>query len=220
MTSMRNAISATALLGLSVFAQAAPLTVVSYDTPNGASGTYHYWDVGYTGSGNTIEDGALLSGGTGDLTDGITSDQNWNNIENSAGTGPYIGWDSAVTPDPIVKFSFGGAVLINSIMIHMDDSDGFGGVATPDAIEVSSNGSDYVGGQITDPTGAAPFVITLPVNLTSSELFVRFSYRNEWIFIDEISFDGTPANVPEPALPALLGLGLAAIGWVRRNSLK
>ena len=47
----------------------------SYEMPNGggdaSGGTYNYWDGSYSGSGSTTTDAAALSGGLGDLTDGI-----------------------------------------------------------------------------------------------------------------------------------------------------
>ena len=33
-----------------------------------------------------------LAAAWGDLTDGIIASSNWFNVENTAGTGPYVGW--------------------------------------------------------------------------------------------------------------------------------
>jgi len=43
----------------------------SYDMLNGNTGSYNYWDETYNGSGCVTCDNAALSGGRGDLTDGI-----------------------------------------------------------------------------------------------------------------------------------------------------
>src|SRR5438067_2130557 len=72
------------------------LTPISYDMPNGfgraSGGMYNYWDKQYTGTGSTMTDGALLTGGLGDLTDGVIAGGHWYDVENIQGTGPYVGW--------------------------------------------------------------------------------------------------------------------------------
>ncbi len=50
---------------------------VSYDAPNGYTGSYEYWDESYSGIGDTSIDGAALTGGLGDLADGIVANDNW-----------------------------------------------------------------------------------------------------------------------------------------------
>jgi hypothetical protein len=222
MNCMKHAIAAIALGAFAGTAAAVPVTAVSYDMPNGSGqasgGTYNYWDASYSGSGNVTLDGAALSGGTGDLTDGITTNLNWNNIENAAGTGPYVGWRSNITPDPVVRFDFGGSVLISSVTVHMDDSNGTGNVQTPLSIDLSTDGVTYTSNAITDPVSSSPFNATLPLLEITNQLFVRFTHRDQWIFIDEVTFDGERPNaVPEPALPALLGLGLVALGISRKR---
>jgi len=214
----RTTVLLVALTSLAGSASAS-LLVTSYDMQNGdgqaSGGSFNYWDRKYNGSGSTTTDSALLSGGTGDLTDGITTNQNWNLVENAAGTGPYVGWTSARTPNPVVRFNFGALSQVSSVTVHLDDSNGFGGVSPPLSIDTSTDGISFVSHAIADPAGGGPFSVTLPLSLTTNNVFVRFDNRSSWVFIDEVSFDGTA--VPEPSTLALLGLGLAGLGFSRRK---
>jgi hypothetical protein len=87
-----------ALVCVAAPARAAQIFASSYAMPNGygtaTGGNFNYWDLNYTGSGSTNVDGAPLSGGLGDLTDGIIASGRWNTVENGAGTGPYVGWQT------------------------------------------------------------------------------------------------------------------------------
>ena len=72
--------------------KAAFVSPVTYDMRNGDTGSYNYWDKNYTGSGSTTTDSALLTGGLGDLTDGIVTTLNWYAAEPpTGGDGPYVG---------------------------------------------------------------------------------------------------------------------------------
>ncbi|MEY2882981.1 MAG: hypothetical protein RL490_705, partial [Pseudomonadota bacterium] len=73
---MRAMIPALALLAATP-ALAAQLTVTRYDMVNGGGqstgGSSNYWDRNYTGAGCSICDYAALSGGVGDLTNGVAA---------------------------------------------------------------------------------------------------------------------------------------------------
>jgi hypothetical protein len=59
----------------------APVTPPSYDMPNGQIGRFTYFDESYNGNGNTAQADAPLSGGLGDLTDGIVTNARWFDAE-------------------------------------------------------------------------------------------------------------------------------------------
>ncbi|MBL8499530.1 MAG: hypothetical protein JNL77_02930, partial [Nitrosomonas sp.] len=84
-------ITALVILGAASSAYAA-LTPDSYNMLNGNTGSYNYWDETYSGAGCVTCDNAVLSGGRGDLTDGIIAADNWFVTEAPAGNGPYVGW--------------------------------------------------------------------------------------------------------------------------------
>ena len=122
---------AIGLLGASA-AGATVVNATSYDMVNGngqaSNGSFNYWDLEYTGAGSTNVDGSPLSGGLGNLTDGVIATDNWFNTENGAGTGPYVGW---LSTDPVIDFFFAAITSFNSITFNVDDSEGAGGVSQP-----------------------------------------------------------------------------------------
>ena len=207
--------AAAALLATATGAQAAQLVVSSYDTPNGSGtasgGSFNYWDKNYNGSGATTTDGAALSGGTGDLTDGYSETLPWYSVENGAGTGPYVGWRSSTTANPTVTFHFASPATVNSIAIAMDNS-GVGGVSAPSQILV-----DGIARAFTAPTVGTAGISTISgLNLTGSSHTVEFDYGNAWIFVSEVDFFGRSA-LPEPATWAMMILGIGAVGFAMRR---
>lgn len=221
---MNKALIAVAAMAVAGSAGAAALAPSSYSMANGSGtasgGQFNYWDAGYSGSGATTTDGAALSGGLGDLTDGVIATDNWIDVENGAGTGPYVGWSSALTPNPVVTFHFGSPVDIDLIRVHADDSGGNGGVDLPASVLIT-----WAGGSLNftvtdpDPASTAPVWLDfggLGIGQVSS-LSLQFFNSNTWVFIDEVSFDGNAAAVPAPATLGLVLLGLAAAARRQRN---
>lgn len=52
--------AAAAMVVAAAPALAVTVPVTNYAMPNGNSGSFHYWDLGYTGAGATSTDGAAL----------------------------------------------------------------------------------------------------------------------------------------------------------------
>lgn len=180
-----------------------------------SGGSFNYWDKAYTGAGATTTDGAALSGGLGDLTDGVVASDFWYNTENSAGTGPYVGWYDAVTPNPVITFNFAGATTVNGISIHVDNSYA-GRVFAPGTILV-----DGVVQTFTAPTiGTIGWINLTGLNFTGASHTIEFDQDPNlrgWTFVSEITFDG--GAVPEPATWTLMigGFGLAGAALRRRR---
>lgn len=188
----------------------------SYDMPNGYGqanmGSFNYWDKAYTGSGNTSLDFAPLSGGLGDLTDGVVATGRWDTVENLEGTGPYVGWAAI---DPVITFHFAQAHSFSRVTVWHDDANGYGNVATPMAFTVT------VGGQsqrfeITDPPGDTPFASTLVLGpgFTGSSLQLQVHRFDTATMLSEVQISA----VPEPASAALLAAGAGLLLALRRRS--
>lgn len=219
MTTLSKAIFVGAISALALSATSAGATQVfssGYNMPNGdgqaSGGSYNYWDLNYSGSGATNVDGAVLSGGSGDLTDGVVATDFWYNVETGAGAGPYVGWYILHTANPLLTFLFGGSPTIAGINIHVDNSN-VGSVSTPVAILVDGVSQSFTG----PANGTIGWINLTGLNLTGGSHTIQFQQPDgEWTFVSEITFDG--AAVPEPATWGLMisGFGLAG-GMLRRR---
>jgi hypothetical protein len=215
-----------AALAASALALAAPsfasqIFSTSYDMPNGggqaSGGSFNYWDLAYSDSGCKTCDGAPLSGGHGDLTDGVVATQEWDFVENNAGTGPYVGWYPAgpleLQLNPTITFHFAGSPTITGVNIHMDNSH-VGGVAAPANILVDGVNQPYT----PPPVFSIGWVALTGLNLTGGTHTVQFVEPQWWTFISEVTFDGVAGRgVPEPASWVTMIAGFGMVGGALRS---
>lgn len=223
---VKNSIGGAILISLATIgtANALQITPISYDMENGGGGVFKYWDKKYNGTGNTSVDYAPLSGGVGDLTDGIIPTQNWNTpgVENADGTGPYVGWQNR---NPVITFNFAGPVKINAVTVYVDDSNGAGAVSVPQSIDLSMGSSIYNSGTLADPPTSTPTSYTFSgLNFSGSSLQLTLNRRTEWLFASEVTFDGEllgGQQVPEPSsILSLLALGTLGTASTLKRKLK
>lgn len=211
------ALTLAGLLALPSLAQTV-VAPTSYDMPNGYGrahdGSFNYWDKAYTGSGDTSLDFAPLSGGLGDLTDGVVATDRWDRVENLAGTGPYVGWSLM---DPVITFHFAQTHTFSQVVVWHDDANGYGNVATPQAFTVTVGGRSQRF-EITDPAGDAPFAstLTLGAGFTGDTLSLQVHRFDTATMLSEVQISA----VPEPAMAWLWAVGAAGLWACRRSRLR
>ena len=205
-------VATVVLVGGVDLTQAALVIPASYSMPNGygraSRGAFNYWDRFYSGSGDTTVDGAALSDGLGDLTDGSTASDNWRWVENNEGTGPYVGW---VNIDPQITFQFDSAITFETVRIHVDDSNGFGGVSPPASITIDGGGM-VVTSMVGDPFAGDPFWVELDVSdlaINDSQLAITLNRQTAWVFASEVEFIAT---IPEPGSWITLAVVVLLVG--------
>ncbi|MGL4542487.1 MAG: PEPxxWA-CTERM sorting domain-containing protein [Polymorphobacter sp.] len=209
--------SALAIALMAMPATAMQIFSTGYDMPNGdgqaSGGSFNYWDKIYSGSGCVTCDGAPLTGGSGDLTDGVVAADFWYNVENAAGTGPYVGWYHPVTPNPVITFNFAGSPTITDIAVHLDNSF-VGGVFSPRSILIDGVSTAFSAPAI----GSIGWVYFTGLNLTGNSHTIELDQdlqRRGWTFVSEVTFAGN--TVPEPASWGLMIAGFGMVGGALRT---
>ena len=160
------------------------LIPTSYDMVNGQSGSYSYYDDTYDGSGDPTVALSPLSGGLGELTDGIIATEHWNETSS-----PYVGWN---TVDPTITFHFAEPMFFDRVTIYVDDSGGGGGVVPPTEVTVTIGGSTQAF-PVTDPPGDAPFAFNctgLNMSGDTVEVTIADYSASSYMMLSEVEFSG------------------------------
>jgi len=190
------------------------ITPDSYDMLNGGTATYHYWDDTYNGSGSTTTNYTKLSGGLGDLTDGVIATTHYFQSATPS-PGPYVGWALS----PTITFNFGDVYKFSSLTLFLDNVPNCG-VYLPASVTVGTGATTTTYAVNSNQSVSMPTAITfsdLDLVGNSFTLTLNRLNNNGYIFLSEVEFDGTP--VPEPDTLLLVGPVLLILGcylWQRR----
>lgn len=173
---------------------AAPVVPIAYDMSNGTAATFSFWDDLYSGSGCRTCSGALLSGGLGDLSNGVAATSSWN-----VTPAPYVGWSDF---NPTIAYHFGQTVTINSVTFSVDNPGS--GLFGPSSVVIGAQTFP-----VTLPSTSGPFQFTVSgLGFVGSDLNLTINRTGGWLFVSEISF---ASAVPELGMGELLAAGLALI---------
>ncbi len=197
------------------FAMADAVKPVSYDMANGNTGSFHYWDDTYTGSGDRTVDGAALAGGLGQLTDGVTGDNDWAANLGNGNAYEWVGW---LNVNPQITFTFSEATTFTQIAVHANNAQ-YGGVGIFSSFiaSFSNDGVNYtsvLGRDVTAAekadTSARYYQLEVP-EITAKYVQLYFYREAQWTFISEVTFNAVPA----PA--GTVAFGMAALACTRRR---
>lgn len=193
---MRSVIVAASLIGAVASSWALQVVPTSYSMPNGVSGAFSYFDDSYNGAGCVTCAGSALSGGKGDLTDGVLATANWFTTP-----APWVGWNSS----PTITFQFAGTVSIDTVTLRFDDSNGSGGVSAPGSVTIA--GQNFI---VTDPVSSAPFDFAVTgLAFSGSSLPITINrVGSNWVMLSEVRFS---TAVPEASKWSMLAAGALAL---------
>ena len=218
---LRQLLAVTTSFFLAASAHAG-IVVASYSMPDGADLHGAYFDNLYNG---TSDSNRFLSGGTGDLTDGVLT------ASVVAGYGawaPYVLWDGL---SPKITFDLGGLYALTDVTAYFKYYPQ-AAVYIPGSVSLrfSSDGVSFGSAQqrLFDNTERVPGgndsdgvyqLLVGPATARFVEMTLNNGPENRWLALSEVTFDGATATafngVPEPASGALLFGALIALGLLR-----
>lgn len=187
-----------ALLALTAALAAADgLAPVSYTTNNGqlGPGGLLYRDDLYSGDGNPRQDNSRLSGGLGQLSDGV---QNCSDDPGKdCGSGPgwaWVGWQS----DPTITFHFGNRIDFKTVRIYTANWPDAGAHMWKTAIVSFSDDGvtfrDYLIHTTTkaDAANHKARYIDIPVNASGRVVRINLvrGAPDAWVVIENVAFEG------------------------------
>ena len=140
----------------------------------------------------------------GQLTDGILGVNDWSaNLGNGIAY-EWVGWRVA---DPVISFQFSGPATITQVGIDFNRAES-SLIFLPSTVSIGSTDFTVAPDAIADASHGTLFFnglwsgTTLTINLVDCS-------SNDWVFVDEISFN--TATVPEPSALVLLSIGLGCL---------
>ena len=217
---MKTAISllAASLLTLASAAQAYsqinPQTYSMFDWSRTNSWSW-YSDQTYNGAVS----GNWLSGGVGELTDGV---KNTSAAYGYSAWSPYVLWDGYT---PVITFDLGANYAVSGIQAYFNYYPSAAVYIPPSAgIRFSSDGVHYGATQLRTFSGAelvpggndaVPSYNLLTAAGSGRYVEVTLTSPNRWIALSEVEFFGSAATVPEPEIYAMLLAGIGLLGLYR-----
>jgi hypothetical protein len=187
--------------------RAATIIPDSYDLPNGETGNWIYHDDNYlpcpAGACNTSLQN--LSGGTGKLTDGIATPDDWYGSGQPFGTSvPWVGWNLI---DPTITFYFSGSPSIAKVGLYFDNTPGNGDVRLPDSVDIAGVNYDLIPDWQYGPRW---IYFDIPATPAGSLDITLHRDNANWMMLGEVSFESSNA-VPEPGTIGLFAAGILGL---------
>lgn len=195
-------------------AYAAPITITGYDILNATISGSGGWSHNYSGTiTNTGPDTANYTGGSGTLNNGV--------VENTHSGSQLFNWPNFHAP--IITLYLDDFYTIDDITLDSGD--------WSNTIPGTLTGLDLSIGAVTDsfltvePSAHKEFVDLSgsALNGLVTNTLVLSGFTSTWssfqtFNISEITLNGVQTNIPEPTVLALMGVGLAGLGFARRKN--